>query len=526
MAPPTVDPYLSDGSAAAALLAITIGASTTVAELPTNEGEEEDESSSTSDFKTPSSESSESVAEEDPVPTTLAPKSFRQRNKAAVPVEVKVEPSNETGKIISVQGPLPKIHVDYKKCSYNFLVEWTPSGRITRVPINAYDQEQAAAYAKEHGLLNTEGFKRFKRFYKGEEVSKRAETSSNDDDISVIQLDDEEEENGPKKSSALAKIVAQESRRKLNTVALATEKCFKELRSPQPNWPQLDICGLVLNEIKGNKSGRQAHGDKKRVLTQINILCRDPEAAKRLMSALNWRIDESKYVMNISYNSKDHMARLLDDDTSNPAKKKKQETRFGDDDAKLPAKEKPTGTRTTLGVTFREERNEERSYDPKLAAANPETTVTYAQMEDFVNSFLNKKGNELPPAMSSTSEPKNVEKLKRRESGYNSDRSIHSTSSRQRSRKGRVDHRRRSDRVATKSSGDSTDESTVVSDVYKRRSKRDRGSLTDHIEDRTILSDQEETSDDAQKRTEKKDRKRKKSRSKKHKKKRRHDYYR
>ncbi len=93
---------------------------------------------------------------------------------------------------------------------------------------------------------------------------------------------------------SVTKILAQEeSRQKLNTVALTTtKKCFKELKF-KPTWPHIDVGSIILNEVKSNKSGRQLQSeDKKRAITQINLLCRDPSAAKRLMAALNCNIDE------------------------------------------------------------------------------------------------------------------------------------------------------------------------------------------------------------------------------------------
>jgi hypothetical protein len=290
--------------------------------------------------------------------------------------------------IVSHEGPLPKLHRHYKKCAFNFLVEWNPSGRITRVPINMYDQKKAAEYAKEHQLLDTEGFKRFKRFFKGEE------TSTNKVVLLDISDDDGSDERKPAAAVAtkasVTKLLAQESRRKLNTVASTTEKCFKELKS-KPTWPQIDVGSIILNEVKSNKSGRQLQSeDKKRAITQINLLCRDPSAAQRLMAALNCNIDDSKYVLNISYTAKDHMARLGDDDQP-PPKKKKKLVPLGElpnlgEETKLPKSRRGQKIMDEQRVIVDEKRNNQRTFDPNLAAANPHEPVTFAQMQMYMQS--------------------------------------------------------------------------------------------------------------------------------------------
>ena len=66
------------------------------------------------------------------------------------------------------QGPLSQLDANYKGSRYNVLVNWE-SGECTYEPLNmiaADDPVTCAAYAKEHGLLNEDGWRRFKRIAK------------------------------------------------------------------------------------------------------------------------------------------------------------------------------------------------------------------------------------------------------------------------------------------------------------------------------------------------------------------------
>ncbi len=75
-------------------------------------------------------------------------------------------------KISSHQGPLSPDHPDYNGSSYNVQVEWE-NGEITFEPLGiiaADDPVSCAVYAREHGLLDTPGWKRFKRIAKREKV--------------------------------------------------------------------------------------------------------------------------------------------------------------------------------------------------------------------------------------------------------------------------------------------------------------------------------------------------------------------
>jgi hypothetical protein len=67
--------------------------------------------------------------------------------------------------IIGHQGLISADDVAYKGCTYNVQVEWE-NGEITFEPlliIAADDPVTCAIYAREHGLLDTPGWKRFKK---------------------------------------------------------------------------------------------------------------------------------------------------------------------------------------------------------------------------------------------------------------------------------------------------------------------------------------------------------------------------
>jgi hypothetical protein len=71
-------------------------------------------------------------------------------------------------RITSHQGPLKPDHPDYNGSLYNVMVEWE-NGEITAEPLSiiaADDPVTCAIYAKEHGLLDKPGWKRFKSIAK------------------------------------------------------------------------------------------------------------------------------------------------------------------------------------------------------------------------------------------------------------------------------------------------------------------------------------------------------------------------
>lgn len=78
-------------------------------------------------------------------------------------------------RILSHQGPLIPSHPDYKGSSYNVQVEWE-NGEITFEPLGtiaADDPVSCAIYAREHDLLDTDGWKRFRRDARREKKFKR-----------------------------------------------------------------------------------------------------------------------------------------------------------------------------------------------------------------------------------------------------------------------------------------------------------------------------------------------------------------
>jgi Reverse transcriptase (RNA-dependent DNA polymerase) len=73
-------------------------------------------------------------------------------------------------RIISHNGPFQANHPEYKGSQYNLMIEWE-NGAITTEPlaiISADNQVTCAIYAKDHGLLDKPGWKRFKNIEKHE----------------------------------------------------------------------------------------------------------------------------------------------------------------------------------------------------------------------------------------------------------------------------------------------------------------------------------------------------------------------
>jgi len=73
-------------------------------------------------------------------------------------------------KISSHQGPLNPDHPEYKGSTYNVLVEWE-NGEVTWEPLSIIAVDApvpCAVYARENGLLDTPGWKRFKRIARRE----------------------------------------------------------------------------------------------------------------------------------------------------------------------------------------------------------------------------------------------------------------------------------------------------------------------------------------------------------------------
>ena len=73
-------------------------------------------------------------------------------------------------RISAHQGPLRSSDKDYKGSRYNVLIDWE-TGETTYEPLDLIasdDPVSCAEYAKEHGLLDTEGWKRFRRYANNE----------------------------------------------------------------------------------------------------------------------------------------------------------------------------------------------------------------------------------------------------------------------------------------------------------------------------------------------------------------------
>ena len=67
-------------------------------------------------------------------------------------------------RITAHEGPLQPTHPDYKGSKYNVMIEWE-TGEITAEPLSiiaADDPVTCAIYAKQHNLLELDGWKQFK----------------------------------------------------------------------------------------------------------------------------------------------------------------------------------------------------------------------------------------------------------------------------------------------------------------------------------------------------------------------------
>ena len=67
-------------------------------------------------------------------------------------------------KIVGHQGPLAKIHPEYKGDIYNVIILWS-NGETTTEPLSIIAKDDffsCAMYAQENGLLHTDGWKCFR----------------------------------------------------------------------------------------------------------------------------------------------------------------------------------------------------------------------------------------------------------------------------------------------------------------------------------------------------------------------------
>ena len=67
--------------------------------------------------------------------------------------------------IVLHQGPLSTEHKDYNGNTYNVQIQWS-TGKITTEPLSVIAMDNpvvCALYAKDHGLLDTPGWKCYKK---------------------------------------------------------------------------------------------------------------------------------------------------------------------------------------------------------------------------------------------------------------------------------------------------------------------------------------------------------------------------
>ena len=91
-------------------------------------------------------------------------------------IENDTEQTYKFRRITAHQGPLHSSDKDYKGSAFNVLVEWE-SGETTYEPLDLIasdDPVTCAEYAKRHNLLDTAGWKRFRRYAKSEKKLSRA----------------------------------------------------------------------------------------------------------------------------------------------------------------------------------------------------------------------------------------------------------------------------------------------------------------------------------------------------------------
>ena len=83
-------------------------------------------------------------------------------------------------RITAHEGPLQKNHPNYKGSTWNIMVEWE-NGEITSEPLSILasdDPVTCAIYARDNGLLELDGWKRFKRITKRDKKMLRMVTST------------------------------------------------------------------------------------------------------------------------------------------------------------------------------------------------------------------------------------------------------------------------------------------------------------------------------------------------------------
>jgi hypothetical protein len=105
--------------------------------------------------------------------------------KDNIDIESDTEQLYKFRRIAAHQGPLHTSDMDYKGSTYNVLVEWE-TGETTYEPLDMIasdDPITCAQYAKENILLDTDGWKRFRRIAKSEK-----KVEANDQPSKIIKL--------------------------------------------------------------------------------------------------------------------------------------------------------------------------------------------------------------------------------------------------------------------------------------------------------------------------------------------------
>jgi len=93
-----------------------------------------------------------------------------------IELEDAMEGTFKFNRIVDHYGPMKPDDPRYKGSSYNVMLEWS-TGEITEEPLGMVGNDDAvtcAMYARDHGLLNTKGWKQFKRYVKNHKVFTRA----------------------------------------------------------------------------------------------------------------------------------------------------------------------------------------------------------------------------------------------------------------------------------------------------------------------------------------------------------------
>jgi hypothetical protein len=93
-------------------------------------------------------------------------------------------------RIVGHEGPFRASDPEYKGSRYNVLVKWQ-NGEITSEPLNIFGKDDpvtCAVYARKHGLLEEEGWKRLKGIARREKKMLRMVNQSQDTSLALVSL--------------------------------------------------------------------------------------------------------------------------------------------------------------------------------------------------------------------------------------------------------------------------------------------------------------------------------------------------